>query len=305
MNVTVLLSIFASDILPVFVIAAAGFLLARKLQASVKTMAHVSFYLLTPCLAFKMLVTSKITGPEAGRMALMAILVTAVMGLIARLTAIPLRLKRVELSAFLMVVMFSNGGNYGLPVVMFAFGNDALSIGTVYFVVSALLTYTVGVFIPAAGKRSVGQAIVGLMEVPAIYAVAAAFIVLGTGISVPAMIMRPVGLLSDAALPMMIIVLGMQLERATMPERPLAVALAVILSLIAAPFVALGLASLLSLSGSARQSGVILASMPVAVITTIMALEFDVAPAFVTSAVFMSTLLSPLTLTPLLAYLLR
>jgi predicted permease len=43
--------------------------------------------------------------------------------------------------------------------------------------------------------------------------------------------------------------------------------------------------------------------MPVAVITTIIALEFDVAPAFVTSTVFVSTLLSPLTLTPLLAYL--
>jgi len=56
-------------------------------------------------------------------------------------------------------------------------------------------------------------------------------------------------------------------------------------------------------SGSARQASVILASMPVAVITTILALEFDVAPAFVTSAVFLSTIFSPLTLTPLLAYL--
>ena len=300
---TVLVSIFASDILPVFAIAALGFLLARKLQASVKTMAHVSFYALTPCLAFKMLVTSKMTGPEAGRMALMAVLVTAVMGLLARVFAIPLGLNRAELSAFLLVVMFSNGGNYGLPVVMFAFGNEALSNGTVYFVVSAMLTYTVGSFLAAAGKRSVGQAIVGITKVPAIYAVAAAFIVLGTGVSVPVTLMRPVGLLSDAALPMMVLVLGMQLERATIPERPAVVALAVVLSLVAAPFIALGLASLLGLSPSARQAGVVLASMPVAVITTILALEFDVAPAFVTSTVFVSTLLSPLTLTPLLAYL--
>jgi predicted permease len=81
------------------------------------------------------------------------------------------------------------------------------------------------------------------------------------------------------------------------------VALAVGLSLLAAPLVALGLAALLNLSGSARQASVILASMPVAVITTIIALEYEVAPEFVTSAVFFSTLLSPLTLTPLLAYL--
>jgi predicted permease len=43
--------------------------------------------------------------------------------------------------------------------------------------------------------------------------------------------------------------------------------------------------------------------MPTAVITTILALQFDLSPAFVTSTVFVSTLLSPLTLTPLIAYL--
>ena len=299
----VLFSIFVSDILPVFLIAGAGFLIARRLQASVKTLSHVSFYALTPCLAFKMLATSKMTGPEAGRMVLMAVLVTATMGLLARVAAIPLGLNRAELSAFLLVSMFSNGGNYGLPVVMFAFGGEALAHGTVYFVTSAILTYTFGVLIAAAGKRSMTGAIAGIARVPAVYGVAAAALVLVTGLSVPAGLMRPVGLLSDAALPVMILVLGMQLERATIPDRPWTVVVAVGLSLVAAPIVALALASLLQVSGSARQASVILASMPVAVITTILALEFDVAPAFVTSAVFLSTIFSPLTLTPLLAYL--
>ena len=43
--------------------------------------------------------------------------------------------------------------------------------------------------------------------------------------------------------------------------------------------------------------------MPVAVATTILALEFDLSPDFVTGAVFLSTILSPFTLTPLIAYL--
>jgi predicted permease len=115
--------------------------------------------------------------------------------------------------------------------------------------------------------------------------------------------MRPIGLLSDAALPLMIIVLGMQLERARKAERPSLVAMAVGLSLIAAPFLALWLTWLLDLTGSARQAGVLLASMPSAVVTTILALEFDVSPSFVTNCVFLSTVLSPLTLTPLIAYL--
>ena len=298
-----LLSIFVSDILPIFAIAGIGFLLARKLQANVKTLSHVVFYALVPCLGFRLLVTSKMTGPQVGRMALMAILVTAAMGALARIVAIPFNLKRAELSAFLLVVMFSNGGNYGLPVVLFAFGTDALSHATVYFVTSSILTYTVGVFLAAAGRRSVLQALIGITKIPAIYGVAAAMIVIAAGIPLPVALMRPIGMLSDAALPTMVLVLGMQLERARVPERPSLVAVAVVLSLIAAPFVALGLAALLGLSGPARQAGVILASMPVAVVTTILALEFEISPAFVTSAVFVSTLLSPLTLTPLIAHL--
>ena len=298
-----LLSIFASDILPIFVIAGIGFLLARKLQANVKTLSHVVFYALVPCLGFRLLVTSKMTGPQVGRMALMAILVTAAMGALARIVAIPFNLKRAELSAFLLVVMFSNGGNYGLPVVLFAFGTDALSHATVYFVTSSILTYTVGVLLAAAERRSVSQALIGITKIPAIYGIAATMIVIAAGITLPMALMRPIGMLSDAALPTMVLVLGMQLERARVPERPSLVAVAVVLSLIAAPFVALGLAALLGLSGPARQAGVILASMPVAVVTTILALEFEISPAFVTSAVFVSTLLSPLTLTPLIAHL--
>src|SRR5688572_26003459 len=113
---------------------------------------------------------------------------------------------------------------------------------------------------------------------------------MAAGVSVPIAVMRPIEMLSDAALPMMILVLGMQLERAKVAERPSVVAVAVMLSLIAAPLVILALTSLLELSGPARQAAVILGSMPVAVVTTILALEFDVAPSFVTNAVFISTL---------------
>jgi predicted permease len=95
----------------------------------------------------------------------------------------------------------------------------------------------------------------------------------------------------------------MQLERAVVPARPALVVLAVSLSLVLAPLVALGLTSLIGVTGPARQAVVVLASMPVAVATTILALEFDTSPEFVTGAVFLSTLLSPITLTPLIAYL--
>ena len=64
-------------------------------------------------------------------MALFCVLLTAAMGLAAWLTAIPLRLDRQTLSSFLLVVMFSNSGNYALPVVLFAFGREALGYASV------------------------------------------------------------------------------------------------------------------------------------------------------------------------------
>jgi malate permease and related proteins len=298
-----LISIFASDILPIFMIAGIGFIVARRLKASVNTLAHVAFYVFSPCFAFSTLINSTVTGSQVGKMVLLAILVMISMGVIARIAAIPLRLSRAELSAFMLVVIFSNGGNYGLPVVLFAFGNEGLTQGTLYFVTSAILTYTMGVFLAAAGRRSLKHAFAGIARIPAVYGVTAALIVLTTHVSLPLVVMRPIRLLADALIPTMILVLGMQLERMKKLERLDFVALAVVLSLVATPIVALGLTWLLGISGPARQAGVLLASMPSAVITTILAVEFDVAPSLVTNVVFMTTLISPLTLTLLIAYL--
>jgi len=290
---------------PIFAIAGIGFLLARHFDASVKTVSKLSFNALSPCLVFDQLVTSHITGSEFGRMALFCVLLTAAMGLAAWLAAIPLRLDRQTFSSFLLVVMFSNSGNYALPVVLFAFGRDALGYASVYFVTSATLVYTVGVLVAASGRRSVRRALMGVARVPAIYAVVAAGVMMLTRATVPLAVMRPISMLSDAALPIMLLVMGMQLERAVRPTHPTAVAVAVGLSLLIGPIVGLGLSSLLGLTGPARQAAILLASMPAAVVTTVLALEFDLDPSFATSTVFVSTMLSPFSLVLIIAYLQR
>jgi predicted permease len=298
-----LVSILVSDILPIFAIAGAGFLLARYAGVEVKTVARVVFYSLLPCFAFRMLVTSSASGPNVGRLMLLAVVIMCAMGLVGYAVGKGLRLESGPLRAFIMVVMFSNGGNYGLPVVRFAFGSEALTYATIFFLTGSVTTYVVGAFFAGSRHGKVAGALDKVWRMPSLYGVAAALLALAVGQPVPEAIMRPIALLSDAALPVMILVLGMQLERAVWPARPGVVILAVAISLLAAPFVALGFAALLGITGGARQAAVILSSMPVAVVTTILALEFDLAPEFVTSAVFVSTIASPLTLTPLIAYL--
>lgn len=298
---TLLLSIFANDVLPIFIVAAVGFAVARVLKADVRTLSRITFNALSPCLVFHLLVTSSLSASDFGRMTALAVLVIVGIGLVARLVTLPLRLDRALTSAFLIVVMFSNSGNYGLPVVLFAFGRDALAHATVYFVANAVATYTLGVFLASAGRRSIGQAARGVLRVPAVWGVVAAGTVVGLGIPMPPAVMRPVELLSGAALPTMILVLGMQLERSAWPDRPALVALAGTLSLVVTPLLAVGAAQLLGLTGVARQAAIVQSGMPSAVLTTILALEFDVEPSFVTACVMLSTLASPITVTLLIA----
>lgn len=298
-----LLSILLSDILPIFAIAAVGFVLARYVAVDVKTVSRVVFYGLLPCLAFRMMITSTASGPMVGKLMILAVSIMTVMAGVGYLAARGLGLDSRHLRAFLMVVMFSNSGNYGLPVVGFAFGPEALTYATIYFLTGSVTTYVASSFFAVSRHGRILGALDRIWRMPALYGLAAALVVLAFGGKVPDAAMRPVTMLSDAAIPVMILILGMQLERAVWPSRPGIVMLAVGISLVATPVFALGLASIMGITGPARQAAVILSSMPVAVITTILALEFELEPEFVTSAVFISTLASPLTLTPLIAFL--
>ncbi len=301
-----LLSIFANTILPIFGVAAVGFVLGRYLRADARTLSRVTFNALAPCLIFNTLVTSTLNFGDFGRMALFTVCVISAAGLIAWLASFPLRLDRTTASAFVAVAMFANAGNYGLPLVFFAFGQEALTRATVYLVIQVILLFSVGiVLMSSGGEGGLRDALRNVARVPHIYAIAAAGVVMLTGTTVPEPLMRAVGLLNDAALPMMVLLMGMQLERAAFPERPALVGLATAVRLVVLPLLALGLAAVFGLTGADRQAAVVQASMPAAVTITVLAGEFQAAPAFVTAVVFLSTVLSPFTLTPLLALLQR
>lgn len=298
-----LLTILADDILPIFVVASVGFALARFLHVDVRSISRLTFNAFAPCLVFTLIVGSRLSAGEFGRIVAFTVLLVAGMGGLARLVAVPFRLSRPDLAAFLIVVMFSNAGNYGLSVVLFAFGTEVLARAVVYFVTSALLMYTVGSVVASSGRRSLSQALAGLLRVPALWGVVAAGVVVVSGITLPPAVSRPVDLLSGAAIPAMLLVLGMQFEKGAWSGRPGLVAAASALALVVSPALGFGLASLLGLEGVTRQAVVVEAAMPTAVITTILALEFDVAPRFVTSVVVVTTLASPLTVSVLIALL--
>lgn len=298
-----LFTILIDDILPIFLVASAGFFLAKRLHVDVTPLSRVTFNAFSPCLVFSLLVSSPVAAGEFGRIVAFTVLLVISVGLVARIAAVPFRLGGPQLAAFLIVVMFSNAGNYGLSVVLFAFGRDVLARAAVYFVTSALLMYTLGTFLASRGHHGGRAALRGLARVPAVWGLLAAALVIWTGIDLPTAVTRPVELLGAAAIPSMLLVLGMQFERGVRVERPGLVVLASGLALIGSPLIGFLLAWAMGLTGLAREAVLVESGMPSAVITTIIALEFDVDPRFVTSVVVVTTLASPFTVSVLIALL--
>jgi predicted permease len=126
---------------------------------------------------------------------------------------------------------------------------------------------------------------------------------LAAGWAVPVPLARATELLGGAAIPGMLVLLGLQLRTAQWRAYLPSLTLANGMRLLVGPLVAIALAPLFGLAGPARQALILEAAMPIAVSNTLLATTYDTEPSFVSAAVFISTVLSPLTLTPLLAYL--
>ncbi len=114
---------------------------------------------------------------------------------------------------------------------------------------------------------------------------------------------RSIELLAAACIPVFLLILGMQLRVSGISGPRGALGLTVGLRLVGGAVVGFLLAGPFGLEGVVRQSAILQSAMPSAVVTTILASEYGCEPGFVTSAVFVSTVVSPLTLTPLLAIL--
>lgn len=298
-----LLIIFSNNLLPILFAAGAGFLVARYLGVTPKSVSQIAFYIFSPCLIFDLLTSSKLDGDVILEMVGYTILIVLVIGLIAAIIGYFLNFKRSILVALVLTVMFGNAGNYGLSLTLFSFGEDALSYASIFFVTTAILVYTVGVVLASLGKSNLKDAFVGLIKVPVVYAVILALIFNRVGLTLPLPVDRTVSLLSDAAIPVMLVLMGIQLYNSNRSTHTLAIGLSNTLRLVISPLIAIGFAFLFQLDGPALQAGVLESAVPTAVLMTVLGIEYNIEPTFMTTAVFTSTLLSPLTVTPLLLYL--
>ena len=300
-----LFNTFANNLLPILLIAAAGFVLGRTLTVDSRTIGRMVFYIFSPLLVFNLMVTSQLNLRQALTTVEYTTAVIAILGILAFLLGKLFQLQRSHLLALILTVAFGNTGNYGLPLVKFAFGDEALAVASIFYVTTTILFNTVGVVIASLGHLDLKSAILGVFKLPILYAVAAALLIKGFGIQIPLPLSRTIEIAANGAIPAMIILLGLELNRIEWSNSLRATGLGVAVKLLLGPVIGLLLAGMFGLQGHTRQGSVIEAAMPAAVATTVVATEYKLEPSLVTAIVFLGTVFSPLTLTPLIVYLSR
>ena len=291
-----ILDVITQNILPIFLVAGLGFVLRRWGGIDKRMLSRVTFYGFSPCLVFSSLVQAQIPLTELTQLAGFIIVTILSMGVVGWLSGRLLRLSRVNTAALVLTLMFVNGGNFGMTLNEIRYGEEGLARAAIYFITSTVLLYTIGIFIASAGQQSWRAAALELLRVPAFYAVILAILVYGFQIQLPAPFLRSVEIAGAGAIPVMIVVLGMQMADLQQFEGVKLALTASGLRLIFGAAVGILWAYLFRLEGLNRSVMIIEASMPTAVALTIVATEFDLRPRLVTTIVVFSTLISPLTL---------
>jgi predicted permease len=211
------LRLFALHLLPVFLIAGAGWLFAWRTRVDPRGITQLAFAVLAPVFVFDVIYRSTMGTGEFLRTVGFASCLLLGLGALTALAGRVLGWSRPLTAAAMLVVMVPNTGNFGLSANLFAFGEAGLPHASLFFAVSSILTFTSGVFVASLGRMPVGTALAGLLRVPAVWAVFAAFALRGAALRLPLPVERAVELLGGACVPVFLVILGMQLRVASGP----------------------------------------------------------------------------------------
>jgi predicted permease len=187
---------------------------------------------------------------------------------------------------YLPSLIWTNGGNMGLPLCLFAFGERGLGLAIACFAVSSVSNYTFGQALAAGGlgfRR--------ILQMPMMWALVFTFILLNWDIQLPVVAQRAVSLLGGITVPLMLLSLGhalASLSVASFGRNAFFGGVRLLGGFAIGWLVAWGL----GLEGVARGVVVIQSAMPAAVLNYLFAARYNNDPQEVAGVVVISTLMS-------------
>ena len=284
-------------LLPVFALAAVGYGWQRLgVPFEREFVTRVIMNIAGPCL-----IVDSLAGLEVSTDRFATMVAASVAAFLATLAVSFVLLKGLRLStrSYLPAIGIGNTGNLGLPLSLFAFGPEGLGLAVAVYAVNS-----VGQFTLTPMLQSGAPSLKTLVTTPVIYGAVIGTVLLATGATLPEWLSSTVGLLGDLMIPLMLLALGNTLGGLHAKRLPFALGMSVV-RLVIGFGIALGVAELFDLEGTARGVLVLQGAMPAAVFNYLFAARYNRSPDDVAGIVLASTLLSALTMPLLVTFCLR
>lgn len=283
------MGILISAVLPIALVALVGFWVGRVFTLERQTLAKLSIYALLPALVLHSLANTTLALGNAIAILSAFVIHTSFLYLLAVILGHLLKFSANEKKSLVATTVFANVGNMGLPFVLFSLGEAGLERAIIYLVGSSLITASV--FPIVLKGEGVLKGLRYTVCLPVLWAAIAGLLLQGANTTMPTPIERGVTLLSEGAIPVALLMLGIQLS-----ETPFIFGryelLGAGLRLVISPLSAFNIANLVGLTGIDRQVVVLQAAMPVAVNSLIWVTELGGDTVRVARTIVISTLLS-------------
>lgn len=193
---------------PVFLLAGVGVAWVKLgFEYRIQFVTRLAASLAVPCLVFTALMKTEVPASALATVAMAAFAGYIGIGLIALLVV---RVIGLDLRTYLAPMMFGNTGNLGLPIAMFAYGDQGLGYALAVFAVCAILTFTLGVWLVSGGGS-----VKVLFREPLVYATLLGALFLWQDWQTPRFLTNTLELIAQMAIPLMLLTLGVAVARLT------------------------------------------------------------------------------------------
>ncbi|YCA44779.1 AEC family transporter [Bacillus sp. JZ8] len=295
--------IFFEVILPVILIFFSGYMIQKIFKVDIKPISTISIYILMPALVFQTFYTT----PLDSNLFYIVITSTLIFVALVVVSIVTSRLCKQDTeqeSALILTSAFANSGNYGAPIVLFAFGQAGMNYAVPLMVFHSILMSVFGVYFAARSQGGIKLALRTVLKQPTNYAILPAVLLQEFHISIPDNFYASIELVGNCCIPVVMIILGMQLADVNAKKLEWGnISIASGIRLIASPILAYLICLMFPIEPLLRNVIVIMAAMPSAATTAMYAIQFNTKPQFVSSGTLITTVLSFGTLTFLLSIL--
>ena len=191
---------------PVFLLAAIGYFWVKLgFEYRVEFVTRLAMTLAVPALVFTSLTQNTINPKFLTEMIIVVCMAYAMVSVLALIFTFIFKL---DLRTFLMPLISGNTGNLGLPLCFLAFGKDGLGYAVIVFAFTSIVAFTFGLWV-VSGTRSFKQP----LKEPLVPATILGLLFMFYGWETPKILTNSLNLISQMAIPLMLITLGVAVAR--------------------------------------------------------------------------------------------